>query len=222
MGLSKPQSETNRGLSIRRVFGGTAVCAILFGVYLAVSPWGVKSSEAGEVSRKAISKEAKKESGVLSFKMKTIDGNEKDLSDFKGEVLLIVNTASKCGFTYQYQGMQELYDKYQKKGFRVLAFPANNFMSQEPGGDSEIKEFCETNFGITFDIFSKIDVKGKDIHPLYKYLTEESEHKGKISWNFNKFLVGRDGKIAARYGSKTKPQAADLVKTLEALLREKS
>lgn len=222
MGLPKPKLETNRGLSIKRVFGGAAVCAIFFGACLAVSPWGVKSSEASETSRKTVSKEAKKEGGVLSFKMKTIDGDEKDLSDFKGEVLLIVNTASKCGFTYQYQGMQELYKKYRKKGFRVLAFPANNFMKQEPGGDSEIKEFCETNYGITFDIFSKIDVKGKNIHPLYKYLTEESEHKGKISWNFNKFLVGRDGKIAARYGSTTKPQAKNLVKALEALLAEKS
>lgn len=222
MELSKPHFESKRVLGNRRVFGSAAALAILFGAYLAVSPWGVKLSEAGEGSSKTVSKEAKKEEGVLSFKMKTIDGDEKDLSDFKGEVLLIVNTASKCGFTYQYQGMQELYEKYRKKGFRVLAFPANNFMKQEPGGDSEIKEFCQTNFGITFDIFSKIDVKGKDIHPLYKYLTEESEHKGKISWNFNKFLVGRDGKIAARYGSTTKPQAKDLVKALEALLAEKS
>lgn len=222
MGIPKPHFESNRVIGNRRVFGGAAALAILFGTCLAVSPWGINTSEAGEGSSKAVSKEAEKEESVLSFKMKTIDGKTKDLAEYKGEVLLIVNTASKCGFTPQYQGMQELYEKYQKKGFRILAFPANNFMSQEPGDDSEIKEFCESKFGITFDMFSKIDVTGADIHPLYKFLTEESEHKGKISWNFNKFLVGRDGRVAARYNSFTKPQASNLVKALESLLEEKS
>ena len=170
---------------------------------------------------KAGSEEKNKEAGVLSFTVKTIDGKSKKVSDYKGRVLLIVNTASKCGFTPQYKGMQELYETYKDKGFQILAFPANNFMAQEPGSDEEIRTFCQTNFGVTFDLFSKISVKGKEIHPLYKYLTEESEHKGKISWNFNKFLIDKKGRVVARFNSYTKPKAPALVKKLETLLEEK-
>ena len=150
--------------------------------------------------------------------MKTIDGEDKPLSDFKGKALLVVNTASKCGFTPQYKPMQALYEKYKARGFEILAFPANNFMGQEPGSDKEIKEFCSLKFHTTFPVFSKINVKGKDIHPLYQYLTKDSGFGGDIAWNFNKFLINSEGKVVARYGSSTDPLSDKLTKDLEAIL----
>ena len=147
---------------------------------------------------------------LYSFTMKTIDGQDKPLSEYKGKTLLIVNTASKCGFTPQYEGFQKLYEQYKDRGFEVLGFPANNFMWQEPGTDAQIKEFCSLKYRVTFPVFSKISVKGKDIHPLYKYLTTESGFNGGIAWNFNKFLINRDGKVAARFGSKTDPLSPEL------------
>jgi len=160
------------------------------------------------------------ETGVLSYIMQTIDGKSKKLSDYEGKVLLLVNTASRCGFTPQYADLEKLFNQYEEKGFQVLAFPANNFLSQEPGTDKEIKKFCETKYGISFDLFSKISVKGKDIHPLYKYLTTETDFSGNISWNFNKFLVDRKGRVVDRFSTFTNPQSSRLVKRLEALLEE--
>ncbi len=156
--------------------------------------------------------------GVHAFKMKTIDGEEKSLGDYKGKALLVVNTASKCGFTPQYKSLEALYEKYKGRGFEVLAFPANNFMGQEPGSDSQIKEFCSLKYKTTFPLFSKISVKGEDMHPLYRYLTKESPHKGDIKWNFNKFLVNSEGQVVARYGSMIDPLSKDLVKELESVL----
>lgn len=162
-------------------------------------------------------------SKLYSFKMTDIDGQTVPLSQYQGKVVLIVNVASKCGFTKQYAGLQQLYEKYKDRGFVVLGFPANNFMGQEPGTDSEIKRFCSTTFNITFPMFSKISVKGKNIHPLYQYLTspEENGTFGKsISWNFNKFLIGRDGKTLARFGSKIKPLDPQVIKAVEKALKD--
>ena len=162
-------------------------------------------------------------SKIYSFDMKDINGETVSLSEFQGKVLLLVNVASKCGFTKQYAGLQQLYEKYKDQGFVVLGFPANNFMGQEPGTDLEIKNFCQTKFNVTFPIFSKISVKGKDIHPLYQYLTspEENGEFGKpITWNFNKFLICRDGETLARFGSKTKPLDAQIIDAVEKALNE--
>lgn len=158
---------------------------------------------------------------IYSFTAKTIDGKEQSLADYKGKALLIVNTASRCGFTHQYEGLEELYKKYHDKGFEILGFPANNFMFQEPGNDQEIKKFCSLKYNVTFPMFSKIDVKGKDIHPLYAYLTEETPFKGNISWNFNKFLISPDGQVIARFDSKDEPMATKVVSKIESVLPKK-
>jgi len=145
---------------------------------------------------------------VFDFSAKTIDGKTRKLADYKGKVLLIVNTASKCGFTPQYKGLEALYKEYGKRGFAVLGFPSNQFGEQEPGPESEIAEFCEVNYGVTFPMFAKVDVNGTGAHPLFKYLT--SSKKGllgsqAIKWNFTKFLVGRDGAVLKRYASTDTP-----------------
>lgn len=157
---------------------------------------------------------------VHSFVMKNIDGQDVDLSTYAGKVLLLVNTASKCGFTKQYASLEELYLRYQERGLRILAFPANNFGAQEPGSDEEIKEFCTSNFDVTFDLFSKISVKGDDIHPLYRHVTEESAFPGELRWNFVKFLVDRQGVVLARYGTKVDPLDETLINDIEGLLNE--
>ena len=158
------------------------------------------------------------ETNIYSFSAQSIEGQNRSLSDFKGKAILIVNTASRCGFTPQYQGLEALYKKYHSKGFEILGFPANNFMWQEPGSDSDIKQFCSLKYQVTFPMFSKVSVKGKDIHPLYAYLTSQPETKGEISWNFNKFLIDSEGKVVARFGSKTEPEDSELVKKLESVL----
>ncbi len=145
---------------------------------------------------------------IYSFIVKDIDGKEKALSEFVGKVLLIVNVASKCGFTPQYKSLQTLYDRHKDRGFEILGFPANDFKRQEPGTDAEIKNFCSLTYGVTFPMFSKISVTGKDIHPLYKFLTSKEtdpQFAGKITWNFNKFLLDRKGNIVARFDSKDDP-----------------
>ena len=158
---------------------------------------------------------------IYNFEMINIQGNTLKLSECAGKVILIVNTASKCGFTYQYEGLEKLYKTYKDSGFVILGFPANNFLKQEPGNNEEIAEFCSINYGVTFPMFSKISVKGKDIHPLYNFLTSKDtnpEFGGKISWNFNKFLISRDGKIINRFGSRVKPENEDLIKAIEEAL----
>ncbi|HVA65709.1 MAG TPA: glutathione peroxidase [Elusimicrobiota bacterium] len=157
---------------------------------------------------------------IYSFEMKTIDGRTKKLEDYKGQVLLVVNTASQCGYTPQYEGLEKLYERFRDKGLMVLAFPANEFGAQEPGTDAEISQFCRTKYSTTFDLFSKIRVKGEGIHPLYKFLTTESGHNGEIPWNFAKFLVGRRGAIADRFGPDTEPLSKTLVGRIESLLAE--
>ncbi|MEI5673353.1 MULTISPECIES: glutathione peroxidase [unclassified Nocardioides] len=155
---------------------------------------------------------------LADFDARSIDGQEIDLASYDGQVVLVVNTASQCGFTPQYQGLQALHDQYAERGFAVLGFPCDQFGHQEPGSDEEISGFCERNFGVTFPLFSKIDVNGDDAHPLFQWLRSE---KGgvlgdRIKWNFTKFLIGRDGTVIKRYASTTKPEkiASDIEKAL--------
>jgi glutathione peroxidase len=153
--------------------------------------------------------------------VKDAKGREVKLEDYRGKVLLLVNVASKCGYTPQYDGLQKLYEQYKDRGFVILGFPANNFGGQEPGTDEQIQDFCRLNYGVTFPVFAKISVKGEDKHPLYRYLTEEATnpgHAGEIKWNFNKFLVGRDGRVLARFESADKPESEKVTKAVEAAL----
>lgn len=161
---------------------------------------------------------------VLSFKMKSLDGKDVDLSKYQGKVVMMVNVASKCGYTPQYTELQALHTKYAKDGLAVLGFPANEFGGQEPGTDVEIAEFCTKKYGVDFDMFSKVVVKGDGQCKLYEFLTSKEsdpKHAGPIKWNFEKFLIGRDGKIVARFPSKLKPDAPEVVKAIEAELAKK-
>lgn len=163
-----------------------------------------------------------KEKSVYEFTMTDIDGKDVKLDAYKGKVMMIVNTASKCGYTPQYEGLQALYSKYKEKGFVVLGFPANNFMGQEPGTEKEIKEFCTLKYNVTFPMFSKISVKGTDQHPFYTFLTNKESDPGfdgDISWNFEKFVTDRSGKVIARFGPKTKPDDTKIVETIETALK---
>lgn len=162
--------------------------------------------------------------GPLSFVMKDIDGNDLDLATLKGKAVLIVNVASRCGFTKQYKGLEALYEKYKDQGFVIVGVPANNFGGQEPGSDAEIKEFCSRKYEVTFPVLSKVSVKGDDKAPLYKTLTEPAtagEFAGDIGWNFTKFLVDRNGQIMARFASATTPEDPNLVGAVEKALAAK-
>jgi glutathione peroxidase len=156
---------------------------------------------------------------LYAIEVQSISGEKMTLESYRGKVLLIVNTASKCGFTSQYEGLQALYDQYSARGFVVLGFPSNQFMGQEPGTEEEIQSFCSLNYGVSFPLFSKIDVKGADQHPLYQRLTSDPLFGGGISWNFNKFLIGRDGQVVGRFGSRTKPQDPALIQAIEQALQ---
>jgi glutathione peroxidase len=149
---------------------------------------------------------------IYDFQARTIDGKELSFSDYRGKVLLIVNVASQCGFTPQYQGLEDLYKKYHESGFLVLGFPCNQFGGQEPGRETEIKNFCETKFGVTFPLFEKIEVNGEKAHPLYQFLTQSKPGilgtEG-IKWNFTKFLIDRRGNPVKRYAPIDKPEAME-------------
>lgn len=174
--------------------------------------------------------------GLYEIPLKTIDGAQTSLGDYKNKVLLIVNVASKCGLTPQYEGLERLYENYRDRGFEILGFPANNFMGQEPGTEDEIRDFCATNYNVQFPLFSKISVKGDDRHELYKYLTETKTETyvndgalednlkgyghnrstpGEVLWNFEKFLVGKNGEIAARFAPDVTAQDERLVAKIE-------
>lgn len=158
------------------------------------------------------------------FKIKDIDGKDVKLKKYKGSVLLVVNTASKCGYTPQYEGLQATFDKYKDQGLVVLGFPANNFGGQEPGTAAEIKEFCESKYKVTFPMFAKISVKGDDVDPLYAYLTSKEtnpQFAGDITWNFNKFLIDRKGNIVARFTSKDMPTSEAVTQAVERYLAAK-
>ncbi|MCS7025751.1 MAG: glutathione peroxidase [Bryobacteraceae bacterium] len=156
-------------------------------------------------------------SSVHDFSPKSIDGKVTPLSNYKGKVLLIVNVASRCGYTPQYAGLESLYQKYKDRGLVVLGFPANNFGGQEPGSDEEIKQFCTRNYNVTFPMFSKISAKGSDIAPLYQFLTQGS---GEVRWNFTKFLVNGDGKVIARFEPSVRPDAPELIAAIENALKK--
>lgn len=158
---------------------------------------------------------------IYDFSAEKLEGGEQSLSDYQGKVLLIVNTASKCGFTPQFEGLEKVFQKYQSQGLVVLGFPCNQFAHQDPASNSEIGEFCQRNYGVSFPMFAKIDVNGSDAHPIYKFLTKEA--KGilgteAVKWNFTKFLVGRDGNVIDRFATATKPEdmAKDIEKALSA------
>ena len=161
-------------------------------------------------------------STVHEFTLNSIDGQPAPLAQFKGKVVLIVNVASRCGFTPQYAGLEALYQKYKDRGLVILGFPANNFLWQEPGTNEEIKTFCSTKYKVTFPMFAKISVKGKDKAPLYQFLTDKAANPstgGEVGWNFTKFLADRNGKVIARFASKVAPEAPELIKAIEAALQ---
>ena len=168
--------------------------------------------------------EPAKPAPALNFQVQDIDGKTVDLAKaHQGKVLLVVNTASQCGYTGQYSGLETIYGKYKAKGFEVLAFPANEFGTQEPGSNGEIKSFCSTKYNVTFPLFSKIVVKGPGIHPFYEYLTgakTDPKFAGDIKWNFNKFLINRKGEVIARFDSEDGPESAKVIKAIEAALAE--
>jgi glutathione peroxidase len=195
---------------LKKYWAKTVACsfAILFGA-LAMSTLGFAADE------------GKKAPPALAFEMETLDGKKVALDTYSGKVILVVNVASECGLTPQYEALQELYGKYKDKGLVILGFPCNQFGSQEPGTAAEIKSFCTKNYGVTFDMFAKVDVNGDNAAPFFKHLTAlETKPKGsgKVGWNFEKFLIGRDGTVAARYAPTVAPDAAELVKQIEELL----
>lgn len=159
---------------------------------------------------------------IYDVKLKDIDGSDVTLADYKGKALLIVNVASRCGFTKQYTGLEALYQKYKDQGLVVLGFPCNQFGGQEPGTNEQIKEFCSTKFNVTFPLFDKIDVNGANRAPLYNLLAGEgSPFPGDIKWNFNKFLIGKDGKILQRFESKVTPESTEMTTAVESALASK-
>ncbi len=161
-------------------------------------------------------------SNVYDFTLPSIDGKPMPLADFKGKVILVVNVASKCGYTPQYTALEALYEKYKDQGFVIVGFPANNFVAQEPGTNAEIKTFCSRTYNVTFPMYSKISVKGDDQAPLYKYLTKDTPApiSGDIKWNFTKFLVDRNGKVVQRFESAVTPDSPEVTSAVEKLLKQ--
>lgn len=157
---------------------------------------------------------------IHQFTMKDIRGNDVSLDAFKGKVVMVVNTASKCGYTPQYKDLQSLYEKYDGKDFVILGFPANNFGGQEPGTDEDIATFCEVNYGVTFPLFSKVEVKGEQQDQFFAYLTslENQDFTGDINWNFEKFLIDKDGKLVRRFRSRTNPMSNEVIRSIETIL----
>jgi glutathione peroxidase len=158
---------------------------------------------------------------IYEIELPRLDGKPARLSEYQGKVVLAVNVASRCGFTPQYAGLQALNERYEDRGFVVLGFPCNQFFNQEPGSAEKIQEFCSVNYGVTFPLFSKVDVKGAHQHPLYEILSEATDDAGKagnVKWNFEKFLIGRDGKVVRRFRSKVVPEDPQLVGAIDSLL----
>lgn len=161
-------------------------------------------------------------SSIYDFTLPSIDGKPLPLSTFKGKVVLVVNVASKCGFTPQYSALESIYEKYKDQGFVIVGFPANNFGGQEPGTNAEIKTFCSSKYSVTFPMYGKVSVKGDDQTPLYKYLTTDANPslQGDIKWNFTKFLVDRNGNVVKRFEPATKPDAPEVTAAIEGLLKQ--
>ena len=195
-----------------------------FELGLIVVALGLATSGLFAADAKPAAADAQRAKSVLDFKVNDIDGKPVDLSKYKGKVLLIVNTASKCGHTPQYASLEKIYDQYKQQGFEVLAFPANEFRAQEPGTNAEIKEFCSNKYDVSFPLFSKIVVKGEETHPLYQFITNGEKNPntgGEIKWNFTKFLVDREGKIVQRFEPAVKPDDAKVTGAIETALAKK-
>ncbi|HUF04109.1 MAG TPA: glutathione peroxidase [Aridibacter sp.] len=196
---------------------GILIAATVFAVVAAAYGLGLIGASSASDMKSVTAK------SIYEFDVLDIDGNKVNLSKYKGKVVMFVNTASKCGYTPQYAGLQAIYDKYRDRGFVVLGFPANNFGGQEPGNNEEIKEFCTLKYKVTFPMFAKISVKGEDQHPLYSYLTSEKanpEFAGEITWNFNKILANDKGEIIARFSSKETPESPEVTKAIESALEK--
>jgi glutathione peroxidase len=196
----------NTSIAVKNIVGSLLVAALIV-----VSTGGIAQAATAAAQEKT----------VLDLKMKSLDGKDVDLADYKGKVVLIVNVASKCGLTPQYEQLEAIYKKYSEEGLAILGFPCNQFGGQEPGTAEEIQEFCKANYGVTFDLFEKIDVNGDGAAELYKTLTAletKPTGPGKISWNFEKFLVDRNGVVVARFSPKTKPDDPEVTKAIEAEL----
>jgi len=188
----------------------TVIPSLLFLLFVAMA--GAQSKSGGKVP------------DVLNFTMTSISGQPVNLSKYQGKVVLIVNTASQCGYTYQYEGLQNLHRKYASQGLAIIGFPSNDFGQQEPGTDSEIQQFCKANYGVEFDMFSKVEVLGRGKVALYDYLTSKSSNpkfSGEIKWNFEKFLVGRNGEILGRFSSEIEPESQQVMSAIEAALGRK-
>lgn len=173
---------------------------------------GINSNQIKSEGNKSLNK------NIYDLSVITMNGENKSLSDYKGKVLLIVNVASKCGYTSQYEGLEAIYEKYKDKGFEILAFPCNDFGEQEPGTNDEIRTFCESKYNVTFTLFDKVKALGDDKSPLYERLTINSEPAGDIGWNFEKFIISKNGDITARYKSKVKPESDELTSVIESEL----
>jgi glutathione peroxidase len=185
--------------------------------------FGCAGNNTAQTNSELTAKKTETKKSIYDFSMTDINGKKVDLSQYKNKAILIVNTASKCGNTPQYEGLQKLYDTYKDQDFIVLGFPANNFMGQEPGTNEEIKDFCTLKYKVTFPMFAKISVKGEDQDAFYKYLTnEKSAFPGEISWNFEKFLTNKNGEIVARFSPKTKPEDPQVIEAIEKTLGGKS
>lgn len=184
--------------------------------------WGTTLLLAGVVGACVASAQAEdKAPAALNFTVKSIAGKDVDLSQYKGKVLLVVNVASECGLTPQYDGLEAIQKTYGDKGFAVLGFPCNQFGKQEPGSDAEISQFCQTKYKVTFPMFSKVEVNGENAAPLYKHLTSldaKPKGKGQVAWNFEKFLIGKNGEVVARFAPKTEPESDEVRGTIEAEL----
>lgn len=163
-----------------------------------------------------VKKDVTMKNNISDISVRDINNNEVNLSDYKGKVLLIVNVASKCGYTKQYKGLQKIYDQYNEQGFEILAFPCNQFGGQEPGTNAEIEDFCSVNYGVSFKLFDKIDVNGSDRSPLYERLTENTvTDAGDVKWNFEKFLIDKNGNIVKRFLTKVEPTSKDVISAIE-------
>jgi glutathione peroxidase len=191
-----------------------AMIAVAVGAGCANEPRPAPGAASAAAENRA---EGTKAMSFHDFTMKTIDGEQRSLDEHKGKVLLVVNVASACGYTPQYEGMEKLHERLKDRGFAVLGFPSNDFGAQEPGTEEQIKSFCTTNFGVTFPMYAKIPVKGASKHPLYAFLTQ-GPPAGEVSWNFEKFLVGKDGQVIGRYKSSVTPEDPKLAEDIERAL----
>ncbi|MDI1447515.1 glutathione peroxidase [Polyangium sp. 6x1] len=200
--------------------GSVVLAALVGGASLVGCEGGSQppaSPRAGADSSEGAAVQGGTKMSLHDFKMKTIFGEERSLGDYRGKVVLVVNTASECGYTPQYAGLEKLHERFEAKGFAVLGFPSNDYGAQEPGTDAEIATFCTSKYGVKFPMFSKIAVKGSGKHPLYAFLTQAAP-AGEVKWNFEKFLVGKDGVVLGRFPSSVEPENDELVQAIEKAL----